>query len=255
MPSDLIGSWIALGLALGSFASVLAARIPERLGIHGKSRCRNCKKEISFYDNIPLISYTFLRGRCRNCKVHISILYPALELFTVLFTVIIVRHFNSWLMCTAWVIFLTVGLALSVIDQKSKRLPDVLTLPLYLMLAVVLGLDSLFNHHGARFLTGLASSVLLAFFYLVLNTISRGGMGLGDAKFALSIGLLTGYIGLYCVLTSTFIAFFLGALVGLIAIGMNKADRKSTLAFGPFIYFGALIGPLFSQYLEKLLNF
>lgn len=240
---------------MGSFASVLVARIPERLGIHGKSRCRSCKKEISFYDNIPLFSFALLRGRCRFCRVRISFIYPSLELFTVLGTVIIVKHFDSWILCTAWVIFLTFGLSLSVIDQRNKRLPDALTLPLYLILMVILGLDSVINQHVGNFLVSLASSILLAGFYFLLNLVSRGGMGLGDAKFALSVGLLTGYVSAFNAAASTFLAFFLGALIGVIAIVFGVADRKSSLAFGPFIFMGVLLGPWFSPILEKLLSF
>ena len=240
---------------MGSFASVLVARIPERLGIHGKSRCRSCKKEIPIFDNIPLIGFTLLRGRCRFCKVRISFIYPALEIFTVIGTIFIVIHFDSWLMCTAWVIFLTFGLALSVIDQRNKRLPDVLTLPLYLILLSLLGLDAALNNHGAKFLVAIASSLLLALFYFVLNLVSRGGMGLGDAKFALAVGLLAGYVNAFNAIASTFIAFFLGSIVGLIAIKAGKSTRKSTLAFGPFIYLGALLGPWLSPLLRQLLNF
>ena len=240
---------------MGSFASVLTARIPERLGIHGKSRCQNCKNEISFYDKIPLIGFMLLRGRCRSCKERISFLYPGLEIFTVLGTIVIVRHFNSWFVCSAWVIFLTFGLALSVIDQRQKRLPDVLTLPLYLILTLILGLDSNFNHHGQRFLIAVVSSLLLALFYTLLNVISRGGMGLGDAKLALSVGLLAGYINAFTVFATTFTAFFLGALIGVVAIAIGKSTRKSALAFGPFIFCGVLLGPWVSPSLEKLLHF
>jgi len=240
---------------MGSFASVLVARIPERLGIRGKSRCRSCKKEISIYDNIPLIGFMLLRGRCRFCKVRISFIYPALEVFTVIGTIFIVIHFNSWLLCTAWVIFLTVGLALSVIDQRNKRLPDVLTLPLYLILLAIIGLDSLINDHGAKFVVALISSLLLALFYFLLNLVSRGGMGLGDAKFALSVGLLAGYVNAFNAIASTFTAFFLGAVVGIVAIKVGKSTRKSTLAFGPFIYLGVLLGPWLSPLLRQFLNF
>ena len=239
---------------MGSFASVLVARIPERLGIHGKSRCQHCKNEISLYDNIPLIGFLLLRGRCRSCKERISLLYPALELFTVFGTFMIVRHFNSWFVCIAWVIFLTFGLALSVIDQRNKRLPDVLTLPLYLILVSILGLDSLLNHHGHRFLIAVISSLMLALFYTLLNIFSRGGMGLGDAKLALSVGLLAGYLNAFTVFATTFTAFFLGALIGVVAIAIGKSTRKSALAFGPFIFCGLLLGPWVSPPLEKLLQ-
>lgn len=97
--------------------------------------------------------------------------------------------------------------------------------------------------------------MLLALFYFVLNLVSRGGMGLGDAKFALSVGLLAGYIDAFNVVASTFIAFFLGSIVGVIAIKFGKSTRKSTLAFGPFIYLGVLLGPWLSPLLQQFLNF
>ncbi len=195
-----------------------------------------------------------LRGRCRFCKVRISFIYPALEIFTVLGTVAIVEYFDSWLICLAWTIFLTLGLSLSVIDQRNKRLPDALTLPLYLILLAILGVDALINGHLNSLLVAFVSSLTLPLFYLLLNVVSRGGMGLGDAKFALSVGLLTGYIDAFNTVASTFIAFFLGALVGTIAIKTGKSTRKSTLAFGPFIYLGVLLGPWLSPLLKELLG-
>lgn len=195
-----------------------------------------------------------LRGRCRFCKVRISFIYPALEIFTVLGTVAIVEYFDSWLICLAWTIFLTLGLSLSVIDQRNKRLPDALTLPLYLILLAILGVDALINGHLNSLLVAFVSSLTLPLFYLLLNIVSRGGMGFGDAKFALSVGLLTGYINAFNTVASTFIAFFLGAAVGTIAIKTGKSTRKSTLAFGPFIYLGVLLGPWLSPLLKELLG-
>lgn len=252
-PSGLIGSWVALGLAMGSFASVLVARIPERLGIHGKSQCLSCKREISFYDNIPLLGYIRLRGKCRWCKSSISPIYPLLELFTALATIYLVMSFNSWILCTAWIIFLTVGLSLTVIDVRSHRLPNVLTLPLYLILCSVLVLDSIVNSMWSSFFRALFLSAALCFFYLLLNIISKGGMGLGDAKFALSVGLLAGYVSGFTVIGATFVAFFLGALVGVIAMLAKKGNRKTAIPFGPFIFLGTLLAPWLSPLLLQLL--
>ena len=80
-------------------------------------------------------------------------------------------------------------------------------------------------------------------------------MGLGDAKFALSVGLITGYVNAFNTVASTFIAFLLGAIVGLLAIKFTDASRKSALAFGPFIYLGVLLGPWLSPLLWQLLGF
>lgn len=238
---------------MGSFASVLVARIPERLGIHGKSRCLSCKREISFYDNIPLLGYIRLRGKCRWCKKPISLLYPLLELFTVVATIFLVLKFNSWILCTAWIIFMTLGLSLSVIDMREHRLPNLLTLPLYLILLLVLGLDSAVNSKLSDLLLALLSSGALYAFYVLLNIFSKGGMGLGDAKLALSTGLLTGYISGFTVVAATFIAFFLGALLGVIVLISKKGSRKTAIPFGPFIYLGTLLAPWLSPLLLQLL--
>ena len=81
-PSNLIGTWIALGLAFGSFVTVLVARVPGRQGLVSFSQCPTCNHPLAAKDNIPVIGFLILRGKCRYCKAKISLRYPLIELIT-----------------------------------------------------------------------------------------------------------------------------------------------------------------------------
>jgi leader peptidase (prepilin peptidase)/N-methyltransferase len=118
---------------------------------------------------------------------------------------------------------------------------------------LVLALDSVVNSKLSDLLLAILSSVALYAFYVLLNISSKGGMGLGDAKLALSTGLLTGYISGFTVVAATFIAFFLGALIGVIVLISKKGSRKTAIPFGPFIYLGTLLAPWLSPLLLQLL--
>lgn len=239
-PSDLILFWVLIGLALGSFVSVLTARIPERSKLTGRSICPNCQRQILARDNIPLVGYILLKGRCRFCGIKISLGYLLFELITAICILIPVFAFQSWWLVLAWINFIVIGIALSVIDFKYHRLPNKLTFPLFCIGFFTILLDAIYQHQLHQLKTALIASVLLTIFYFALNMLSRGGMGMGDVKLAASIGLITGYLGLPYVLTASFAAFFIGSMVGLFMIVIRKATRKTPIPFGPFMIIGTI---------------
>ena len=125
---------LLLGLLWGSFANVCIVRLPKDKGvISGRSSCPKCKKKISWYDNIPLISYIFLGGKCRKCKKKISIQYLIVELLTALF--FLIEYFYYGLTLTTVLLFiLTLGLIIIFfIDLKHFIIPNSLTFPLMIL--------------------------------------------------------------------------------------------------------------------------
>ena len=252
-PSHILGSWILLGLALGSFVTVLVARVPGQRGLVNSSHCQSCGKPILWRDNIPLISFLLLRGRCRFCKNKIGYLYPLTELIVCGLIILVVLHFSGWFVALSWIAFVVLGTALALIDLKLFRLPDLLTLSLACIVAGLLVSDALKNKHHNQLKSALICSLSLFIFYLLINILSHGGMGMGDAKLALTIGLLTGYYGWKSTFISTLVAFTAGALVGIGLILFKGAGRKTAVPFGPFMLVGCYASIWLAPVIENAL--
>lgn len=235
-----------LGLVFGSFVSALSWRIPKGISIaKGRSICPNCKHQIAWYDNIPLISYILLGGRCRNCKKHISLRYPAIELSSGLgFALIyyfstnfkgfslqgVYSIFSLAIMLAIFVILLTIF----IIDLEHQIIPDSLVFTgialtfLYQILTI-----------NNQLLVNLFSGFLAATFLLAIHLFTKGrGMGLGDVKFAIFGGTL---VGLRMLPIWLLLSFLTGAIVGIILIFVGKAKMQTKIAFGPFLILGLLL--------------
>lgn len=223
-----------LGLVFGSFISALTWRYSKKISItKGRSICPNCRAKIAWFDNIPLLSFIFLRGKCRNCKKKISWRYPLIELVSGIGFVIIGFNILSLIIfCTLEAIF--------IIDYEHKIIPDSFV---FLGILVVLLIPSSYPLFTNIFAGFFAASLLMI---IHLATLGRG-MGLGDVKFAVLGGLL---IGLKLSMIWLFLAFLTGALTGIILIIGKKAGLKSQIAFGPFLVIAV---PLTLIYGEKIL--
>lgn len=214
----------AIGLAVGSFITALTYRIPRNLGfVKGRSFCDSCKKELNWYDNIPLISFLLYEGRSRCCGKKISLRYPLIEITSAV--TFIVLYFFS--MSPLYYVLSTILLAMLVIDLEHQIIPDELT-----WVCLILALFTVNN--------SLTSSLFSAFFLssslLFLHLITMGrGMGLGDVKLAIPLGLILGLEkGLYWLMAS----FILGGIVASVLLILNKANLKTKIAFGPFLIVG-----------------
>lgn len=226
------------GLVFGSFATVLASRVPDEESIGGRSRCPSCGAQIAARDNIPVISWLLLRGRCRSCGTTIAWTYPVIELTTAALFVFVVAQGWPIMRTLAWLWCTPTAVALAVIDFRLKRLPNALTWPAFGGATLLLVADAGTSGDWASLRSALIGALALSGFYLALNLLSRGGMGMGDVKLALTIGLLTGYAGWKQVISASFIAFLVGATVGIVLMAMKRAGRKTALPFGPFMLLG-----------------
>lgn len=141
-----------------------------------------------------------------------------------------------------WLLAAPVGLALAAVDAAVNRLPDVLTLPLAAGTALLLGMAALFPHPGGSWPRALLGAVVLAGAYGLLFLVNRRGMGLGDVKLALALGAALGWYGWGVLFAGTFLGFLLGAAYGVSLILAGRADRRTAMAFGPFMVLGALAG-------------
>ncbi len=242
--------FLVLGLLFGSFFSVVSYRLIKNLSwVNGRSMCPHCKKQINWYDNIPLLSFILLRGKCRNCKKKISFRYPAIEIvsavgFCYLYTVFsanLITLFYSLLVFSLLFIIL-------IIDFEHMIIPDVLvfigifiTFIFYLFFNTSLIFPGLF--------AGLTASTLL----LAISLITGGrGMGLGDVKFAVWGGML---VGLRLNLIWLFLAFLTGGVTGIILIMARRAGLKDQIAFGPFLIISIGLAIVFGKTLTAYLGF
>lgn len=249
-----------LGLAVGSFLGMLTYRLPRGLSFSGRSLCPHCKAKIRWFENIPVLSFVFLWGKCARCGKRISWRYPLIETAAAgLFTAAGVFWENigpqnsiaysakqelGTFSLVFFLIILTLGIALFVIDLEFQILPDSLVLTLGLItLILILSLPSpLLFHH-------LLAGALSSFFFLLLYLATRGrGMGFGDVKLSFVLGSLLGYPES---LVWLFLAFLTGGLVGAILILAKKARFGQHISFGPFLLLSGVVAFGFGEILLK----
>ena len=247
----LIASFI-FGAIIGSFLNVCAYRLPrEESIIYPHSRCPKCKTAIRWYDNIPILSFIFLRGRCRYCRERISWRYPLVELASALFSLSLYREFGLGMAYLLFLAFLSALLVASLIDLDFQIIPDEISLP-----GILVGWAfSFWNPLIGPFdsflgaLAGAGGLYLVGEFYYFLT--KREGLGGGDLKLLAFIG---SFLGLKSLIPVIFISSLVGAVIG-IALGViQRVQNKRFLAipYGPFLSLGALIYLFYPHLLDSL---
>ena len=231
-----------VGLLVGSFLNVVIARVPAGESVvTPRSRCPSCGTEIAPRDNIPVLSWLILRARCRHCSEPISARYPLVELGNAaLWMVMLLSVGWSWEL-PAYLYFASVGLALAAIDIDTKRLPNALTLPSYVVLGVLLLLPAVAGGQWGDYGRAWLAALSLFAFYFLLAFIYPSGMGFGDVKLAGVLGLVLGWMSWGVLVVGGFLGFLLGAVLGGALMALRKAGRKTKIPFGPFMLLGALI--------------
>jgi leader peptidase (prepilin peptidase)/N-methyltransferase len=224
----------APALALGSFLNVVVARIPERRSlVRPRSACTRCGHELSWWENVPLVSYAALRGRCRGCGDPIGLRYPLVELATAVLVAASVLRFGFTGRAFVAAFFVTVLVALSAIDAERRILPDVIVLP---AAALVLAAHvTLFPDRALEWV--LASLGAALFLFLALLAYPRG-MGLGDVKLALLLGAALGVHVTVGLMLGMLAAMVVGVVL---LVRHGSAARKMRIPFGPFLAFGSVV--------------
>ena len=262
-PAMFVGTCLVLGLAVGSFLNVVIYRLPimldrewrEQCAEYGaapatpptrapfnlvvpRSTCPACKAPITALQNIPLVSWLALRGRCASCGVRIPVRYPLVELLTGILSAWVAARFGFGLPALAALALTWFLIALTFIDVDHQLLPDSLTLPL-LWLGLTL---SLWGPQGSSPVpVDLRSSVigaaagyvsLWSVYHLFRLLTGKEGMGYGDFKLLAALGA---WLGWQMLLPVILIAAVVGAVVGLVLLGMRAQSRTTPIAFGPFL--------------------
>jgi leader peptidase (prepilin peptidase) / N-methyltransferase len=222
----------APGLALGSFLNVVSARVPLRRSIvRPPSACMNCEQEISWYDNVPLVSYIFLRGRCRNCHASIPLRYPAVELITALLIAGCVFAFGLSAEAAIAAFFCSVLVAVSAIDLEHRIIPNRIILPATVVVLVANTMRDLSPEWALAALGGSGFLLAAALAY-------PAGMGMGDVKLALLMGAALGRT-VSVALMAGMLAAMIPSLFLLARHGWKA--RKMGIPFGPFLAIGSVV--------------
>lgn len=234
------------GLAVGSFATAVAHRVPRGVSVaFARSQCPHCGAQIAARDNIPVVSWLLLRGRARCCGARISPRYPLTELcLGLLFVATVLVYWHDPAEAVIGLVFVAMLAIVTLTDLERRIIPNkVLIAGAALCLAIAVLTD----------LAGVPERAIAAvgaggLFFLVALAYPAG-MGLGDVKLAATMGLFLGR----AVAPAILAALLIGSVVGLVLIARHGAEaRKMAIPFGPFLALGGIIGLLLGDQLIDL---
>ena len=240
----------SFGIIIGSFLNVVAVRrINEESFIGGRSKCPNCSQKISWYDNIPLFSFIFLKGHCRHCNQQISLQYPFIELFCAITTIALYDHQPNLplFVCLVFIGYLLI--IVSLIDWLSKNIYfDHLALLLAAMMLFLILSDQL----SMNILFGAA---IFGGFFLFLRIIGwyiykREAVGVGDIQLGIILGMPLTWQDIVLTLYITFIS---ASFVGLYYL-YQKQQKNAEIALIPFISLGFMISLLYGPQIRAYLG-
>lgn len=213
------------------------------------SRCSSCKAPIKPYQNIPVLSYLFLKGKCAHCGTPISWRYPAIELLAAVLSAVVAWHFGYTLQ-TLFALLLTWSLiALTFIDIDHHLLPDSINLPM-IWLGLILSLFGLYTDAHSSIIGAAAGygSLWLVFHLFKLAT-GKDGMGFGDFKLLALFGAWLGWQSLpLIVLLST----LTGAVLGVASIIFAKRDHSTPIPFGPYLAIAGWIALIWGDSINRI---
>ena len=253
----LIATTFILGLLIGSFLNVVAYRLPLMMEREWKqqcleylhpdqppeptdrfdlaiprSKCPACGHRITALENVPVLSYLFLRGKCSACNTRIPLRYPIVELATALLSAVVAWKLGWGWPLAAGLVFTWSLIALSLIDFDHKLLPDSITLPL-LWLGLLLSLQPVFVDMRASILGAAAGYLSLWSIYQLFRLVTgKEGMGFGDFKLLAAIGA---WLGWQALPVTILLSSLVGAVVGIGLILIRGRDRNIPIPFGPYI--------------------
>ncbi|MCS0582199.1 A24 family peptidase [Massilia pinisoli] len=266
-PATLAAALAALlfGLLIGSFLNVVVYRLPvmaqreldnyiaheagkelphqDRFNLMvPRSACPHCGHQITALENIPIVSWLFLRGKCSACKAPISPRYPIVEAVTGLLSAVVVWHFGSGWMGLASLVFTYFLIAMTLIDYDTKTLPDDLTFPL-LWLGLLINLDGTIVPLRDAVIGAMAGYMSLwAVYWLFKLATGKEGMGYGDFKLLAALGAWMGWAMLPTIII---LSSVVGAVVGISLIVFARRDRNNPIPFGPYLAAAGMIALLY----------
>ena len=268
-PATLLPTIIAaiFGLLIGSFLNVVIHRMPKMMQresdnyvahesgkplphtdrynlIVPRSACPQCGHQITAFENIPVVSYLFLRGKCIECKTPISLRYPVVELLSGALSALLVWRFGTGLAGLAMLTFCYLLIAMTFIDLDTQLLPDDLTLPL-LWLGLLVNIQGTFVPLSEAVIGAAAGYLSLwSVYWLFKLATGKEGMGYGDFKLLAALGAWLGWKMLPAIIL---LSSVVGAIVGISLILFARHGRDKPIPFGPYLAAAGFITLLYGN--------
>lgn len=242
-----------MGLLVGSFLTVVVDRVPRGGSVMAPpSACGSCGHRLGPLDLVPIGSWLALRGKCRHCGTKIGNEPLIIEIANATIFVLFGLKFGADPALVAFCVLGAALVALVWIDLHEFRLPREITYTAIIISSIALVIAALVNDEPERiWQAALGAGIALAIMALIY-TVSRGGMGDGDVRLAPLLGLHLGYLNPGIVPVGLFFGFLLGAVVGVIAMAVGSAGRKTALPFGPFLAAGTVVAVFVGQWFVDL---
>lgn len=276
-----IGALI-LGLLVGSFLNVVIYRLPKMMEaewreqctellcdtesaqnttptsdtqkpapfnlVVPRSRCPHCGHQIAAWENIPVISYLFLRGKCSACKAHISLRYPTIELVTGLLSLFVIYSFGATTLGLMVLIFTWCLIALTMIDIDTHLLPDQITLPLLWLGLIINSFGLQTNLQDALWGAVAGYMFLWSIYWLFKLLTGKEGMGYGDFKLLAALGAWMGWqYLLQIILLSTVV----GVVIGLALMFIKRRGKDIPIPFGPYLAIAGWIAFMWGDHINQ----
>jgi len=213
-----------------------------------RSRCPGCQKEISAWQNIPVLSYLMLGGKCGNCKNPISLRYPIVEFVTMLLSLVVAWQFGPTHQAVLGIVVTWFLVSMSMIDIDHQLLPDSMTLPL-MWIGLLAAFLPVFADLPSAVIGAAAGYMVLWTVYQLFRVITgKEGMGYGDFKLLAALGALLGWQVLPIIIL---LSSLVGAVVGVAIIAVTGRDKNIPIPFGPYLAAAGWIAMLWGESLSN----
>ena len=274
-PAVFAAAIFILSLLIGSFLNVVIYRLPKMMENEWqqeyqqyftpdnasaapvatfnlavpRSACPHCQATVQARDNIPLLSWLWLKGKCRHCSAPISARYPVVELLTAVLSAAVAWQFGFGVLAAVLIVTTWLLIALSFIDVDKMLLPDQLTLPL-LWLALLFSLSDSALVNAEQAIIGAAAGYLSLWsvYWLFKLLTGKEGMGYGDFKLLAVFGALLGWQQLPLIIL---LSSCVGAVTGIILLSVQGKDKATPIPFGPYIAAAGWIALLWGEQLTN----
>lgn len=234
-----------IGAIFGSFFNVVGLRVPKKESIvTPPSHCMTCNRRLMAIDLIPVLSYIVLKGRCRGCQTNVSPVYIITELLTALLFLLAYVKFGLTAELAVALLFISLLVTINVSDMAYMLIPNKILLFFLPLLIVARSFSPL-----ELWWDSIVGAVVGFSILLVIAIVSKGGMGGGDIKLFLLIGLV---LGTFKTLLTLFLASLIGLVIGLVVLKLKRQGRKTPIPFGPSIAIAALISYFYGEALIRL---
>lgn len=239
------------GAIIGSFLNVVILRLPQPdiSVVFPASHCPKCKADLSWYENVPILSYLILRGRCGHCGVSISKQYPTVEFLTGIMAAACVSSFGLSIAAGGYFTFAAALITIIWIDIHHQIIPDVISLP-----GIIFGLTLSFFSPLTTWQDSLIGLLIGGGVFYAISLIyylirKQEGLGGGDIKLLAMLGAFLGYQSLFFIIFTSSIT---GSIAGLIAMRSQKKGGATRIPFGPFLAVSGLAYLFFYQQINQL---